>query len=139
MQETKSEKEHALLAFRIIFYFCSVYFLFMGFGMVFFPYFLVKGVAGTDVSPAVIGMLRGAGGAVIPYSALYILIARAPRTRRWGLWVIALANAVAIILDIGSVLLDEYTLGYALIDLPVEFLSLIGIFTVGIEFRNKTA
>ena len=31
----------------------------MGIGLVFFPQFLVKGVAGVDVNPTIIGMLRG--------------------------------------------------------------------------------
>ena len=30
----------------------------MGIGLVFFPQFLVKGVAGVDVNPTIIGMLR---------------------------------------------------------------------------------
>ena len=133
----EKESGFSCVVFRIIFYFCSVYFLLMGAGMVFFPHFLVKGVAGTEVSPAIIGMLRGSGGAVIPYALIYFLVAREPRTRRWGLWVIATANVIAIILDTGSVLLDEYTLGYALIDLPVELLSLIAIGVIWIALREE--
>ena len=117
----------SLIIFRIIFYACSVYFFLMGLGLIFFPYLLVKGIAGTEVSPVVIGMLRGSGGAIIPYSLLYYLTLKRPRRRSWGLVVIALANILAILLDLGSVLSGEYQLSYAMMDLPVEILSLIGI------------
>lgn len=113
--------------FRIIFYGCAVYFLMMGIGLVFFPQFLVKGIAGVDVNPAIIGILRGSGGAIIPYSLLYFLTAQKPESRKWTLSIIALANVIAIVIDISAVLLGEFQLGYAMIDLPVEVMSLIGI------------
>jgi len=136
-QDCQKESGFSWIVFRIVFYFCAVYFLLMGAGMVLFPRILVKGVAGTEVSPAIIGMLRGSGGAVIPYALIYFLVAKDPRTRRWGLWVIATANVLAIILDTGSVLLDEYTMGYALIDLPVELLSLIAISVISIALKRE--
>lgn len=108
----------------------------MGLGLVLFPHFLVKGVAGTEVNPTIIGMLRGSGGAVIPYALLYFLTARDPFSRSWGLSVIAVANVVAIVLDISSVLLNEYELGYAMIDLPVEVLSLTAVIVVWIIMRK---
>ena len=72
-------------------------------------------------------MLRGAGGATIPYSLFYILIAVKPVQRKWALTVIGFANVVAIILDLASVFMNEYKLAYAMYDIPVETLSLIGI------------
>ena len=108
----------------------------MGIGLVLFPHFIVKGTAGEDVSKTIIGMLRGAGGAIIPYSLIYVFTAIDPISRKWGLYVIALANIIAIILDIGSVLLDEYKPGNALIDLPVEMVSLAGIIIILFRIRN---
>jgi hypothetical protein len=121
---------------RIVFYTCAVYFLAMGLGLVLFPRFLVSGVAGTEVHPTLIGMLRGSGGAVIPYALLYLLTARNPASSLWVLSVIAVANTVAIMLDISSVLLDEYTLAYAMIDLPVEVVSLAAVMMVWIKMRR---
>lgn len=123
---------------RIVFYACAVYFLAMGLGLVLFPRFLVTGVAGTEVHPTIIGMLRGSGGAVIPYALLYLLAARDPGSRLWGLSVIAVANVVAIVLDISSVLLDEYELAYAMIDLPVEVVSLAAVMGVWIKMRKAS-
>jgi len=127
----------ALIIFRIIFYVCSVYFLLMGIGMILFPHLLVKGVAGAEVSPVILGMLRGVGGAIIPYALLYYLTSRNPHSRRWGLLIIALANVVAVILDISSVFLGEYKLSYALLDLPVELLSLTGIGIIWYRIRKE--
>lgn len=123
--------------FRIIFYFCSVYFLLMGAGLVLFPEILAERVAGTDVHPAITGMLRGSGGAIIPYSLLYFLTVRDPVSRKWGLYVIVLANVIAILLDIGSVLLAEYKLSYAMMDLPVEVASLFGISLIWKRIRKN--
>ena len=88
----QKETGFSWILFRIVFYFCSVYFLLMGAGMVLFPQLLVRGVAGTEVSPAMIGMLRGSGGAVIPY---------------------------------------------ALIDLPVELLSLLAVIVIWAALRRE--
>lgn len=136
MQKNNQLSGKSLLIFRTVFYFCSVYFLFMGTGLVFFPHLLLNGVEGSVVHPAIIGMLRGAGGAIIPYSLLYILTAREPVNRKWGLYVIAVANGVAIILDICSVLLNEYQWSQAIIDLPVEMVSLFAVFMVWIKIRK---
>jgi hypothetical protein len=91
-QENKTGSGYSYTIFRIIFYCCSVYFLIMGIGLVLFPRFLIEGVAGTDVNPTITGMLRGSGGAIIPYSLLYFLTAQKPVSRKWGLSIIALAN-----------------------------------------------
>ena len=137
-QENKTGPGHSYIIFRIIFYCCSVYFLMMGIGLVLFPRFLIEGVSGADVNPTITGMLRGSGGAIIPYSLLYYLTAQKPTSRKWGLFVIALANVIAIILDISSVLLNEYQIRYALIDLPVEVMSLIGISIILIKIESQS-
>ena len=137
MGKTQGQAGYAYTVFRIIFYFCAFYFLLMGIGLVVFPRFLVQGVAGVEVHPALIGMLRGAGGAIIPYSLLYFYTAGKPLERKWGLRVIAMANVLAIILDMGSVLLDEYKLSYAMMDIPVEVLSLLGIALAWSGIREK--
>jgi hypothetical protein len=136
-QDTHLQPGTALIVFRIIFYFCAFYFLMMGAGLVLFPRLLVLGAAGTDVHPTIIGMLRGSGGAVIPYSLLYFLTARKPGFSGWGLYVIAVANILAIILDLISVFLGEYGLGYAMIDLPVELISLTGISIIWLKVKKE--
>jgi len=119
-----------LLIFRAIFYFCAVYFFLMGSGLIFFPHLLIKATAGSEVSPVIIGILRGAGGSVIPYSLFYLIIGKNPYKKLWALNIIAFANIIAIILDLGSVFLDEYRFSYAMIDVPVELLSLTGIIMI---------
>ena len=126
----------SLMIFRLIFYCCAIYFLLLGIGLVIFPHLLVKGTAGIDVNPTIIGMLRGAGGSILPYSLLYFMIARKPFIRKWALSIIALANIVAIILDFGSVIMDEYQLSYAMIDVPFEVISLIGILIIWTKIRS---
>ena len=121
--------------FKIIFYFCAFYFFLMGSSLIFFPGFLIKGFSNTEVNPIIIGMLRGAGGSIIPYSLLYILITLNPFNRQWALGFILLANVIAIILDLGSLLLGEYKLSYAMIDLPVELTSIIGIIIIWIKIK----
>ena len=113
--------------FRIIFYFCAFYFLVMGVMLVLFPHLLVKNAAGGEINPVLIGILRGAGGSIIPYSFLYVLIARRPMERRWAAYIIALANTIAVVLDFTSVLIGEYKFIYAMFDVPVEVLSLLVI------------
>ncbi len=135
--EQSTLSENILLIFRIIFYFCALYFLLMGLGMVFFPRLLVQGVAGTEVNSTIIGMLRGAGGAIIPYTLLYWFVAKDPLTRGWALWIIAVANIIAGILDITSVVLNEYKLSYAMMDLPVEVLSLVAIVMLLVNAKTK--
>jgi hypothetical protein len=123
--------------FRIIFYFCAFYFFMMGAMLVFFPHFLMRNAAGGEISPVIIGMLRGAGGSIIPYSFLYIFIALKPMERRWAAYIIALANLIAIILDFTSVLIGEYKFSYAMVDVPVELLSLLMIVLFYIQVGKK--
>lgn len=113
--------------YKIIFFFCAIYFFLIGSGLIFLPRFLINGFSEVDVNPIIIGMLRGAGGSILPYSLLYIMIALNPFKRLWALYIIFLANVIAIALDLGSLLLGEYKLSYAMIDLPVEIMSIIGI------------
>jgi hypothetical protein len=112
---------------KIIFIFCAVYFFLMGTSLVILPGFLLKGITDTSINPTIIGILRGAGGSIIPYSLLYIFIALDPYKKCWALYVILLANTIAIILDLGSVLIGEYKVSNALIDFPIELISIIGI------------
>lgn len=114
-----------LVIFRIVFYFLAFYFFLMGLMLALFPQILTK-IAG-EQHPIILGMLRGAGGSIIPYSLLYIFIAAKPLKRRWAAYIIAFANVIAIILDFASVFLKEYLLSYAMIDVPLEFVSLITI------------
>jgi len=115
---------------KIIFSFCAFYFSLMGVSLIFLPGFLIKGVADAPINPTIIGMLRGAGGSIIPYSLLYIFIALDPYKKSWALYVILLANISAIILDLGSVIIGEYNILNAMIDLPIELISIIGIILV---------
>ena len=120
---------------KMIFFCCSIYFLLMGFGLIFYPYLLLKSTVGAEVNPTIIGMLRGAGGSILPYSLLYIIVAKNPLKQKWGLYIIGLANSIAIILDLGSVIMNEYKLGYAMIDVPVEVISLAGVLFILIKIR----
>ncbi len=137
-----SNKNTVPKIFKIIFYFCAVYFFMMGSALIFFPEFLIRGFSETKINPAIIGMLRGAGGSILPYSLLYVLITLNPVNRQWALSLILLANVIAVILDLGSILLGEYKLSYALIDMPIELISIIGIViiwsNIKINNRNKS-
>ena len=101
---------------------------------------IVTRIAG-EQHPIVLGMLRGAGGSIIPYSLIYILIANKPLKYRWLVYVVAVANVIAIILDFASVYLKEYQLSYAMIDVPFEVLSLVMIVILYffIEVKCETA
>ena len=123
---------------KIIFSFCAFYFFLMGASLIFIPEFLIRGLNDSSISPTIIGMLRGAGGSVIPYSLLYIFIALDTYKRSWALYVILVANISAIILDLGSVIIGEYNILNAMIDLPVELISIIGIILVFWTKKNKT-
>jgi hypothetical protein len=123
-------------AVRIILYFCAFYFFMMGTALIFFPEFITRGLSGSAISPAITGMLRGAGGSIIPYSLLYIMIINKPYERNWALNIILTANIIAVCLDIISVLFSEYKISNAFIDLPVELISILGI--VMIRFRIKS-
>jgi hypothetical protein len=121
--------------FKIIFVICSIYFFMMGTGLIFFPRFLIRGLSESDANPIIIGMLRGAGGSILPYSLLYILILLNPFKRIWALYIILLANVIAVTLDLGSVILEEYKLSYAMIDLPIEIMSIIGVAIIWFKKR----
>lgn len=114
-----------LLVFRIIFFLLAFYFFLMGLMLTLFPQILTK-VAG-EQHPIILGMLRGAGGSILPYSFIYIFIAAKPLEYRWIAYIIGLANIIAIILNFASVFLNEYLLSYAMIDVPFEILSLVTI------------
>jgi len=114
-----------MMLFRIIFYLCAMYFFLMGVALISVPH-LVTRVAGTQ-SPIILGMLRGAGGSIVPYSLLYVIAAKRPHQRLWALCIIAMANSIAIALDLISVFLGEYLLRYAMLDIPIEVLSLFAI------------
>ena len=109
--------------FRIVCYICAIYFLIMGLALMLFPAFISR-IAGKQ-DPIIRGMLRGAGGSIIPYAILYIIVARSPFNKRWGVIVIAVANIAAIVLDFLSVFLGEYQLSFAMIDVPIEVISLL--------------
>ncbi len=115
---------------KIIFSFCAIYFFLMGASLIFLPGLLVRGVVDVPVDPVIIGMLRGAGGSIIPYSLLYIFIALDPFKKSWALFVILVANICAIILDLGSVIMGEYNILNAMIDLPIELISVSGIILI---------
>ncbi len=122
--------------FRSIFYFCAVYFFLMGFSLIFFPVFITKGFSNNEINPTIIGMLRGAGGSIIPYSLLYIMIANKPFERKWALYIILTANLIAICLDSTSILFSEYKISNAMIDLPVELISISGIIIIWMKIKT---
>jgi len=124
-----------LVVFRIVCYLCALYFLTMGLALMLFPAFICR-VAGPQ-NPVILGMLRGAGGSIIPYSLLYVFAARSPLTRPWALIVIAVANVVAIGLDLLSVRLGEYKLSYAMLDVPMEALSLLLMLLVLVKCMGR--
>jgi hypothetical protein len=124
--------------FRIIFYFCAFYFFLMGFTLIFFPVFITKGFSNNNINPTILGMLRGAGGSIIPYSLLYIMIANKPFDRKWALYIILTANVIAICLDTASILFSEYKLSNAMIDLPFELISILGIILIWIRIKPLT-
>ncbi len=115
---------------KIIFSFCAFYFFLMGISLIFLPEFLIRGVVDAPINPRIIGMLRGAGGSIIPYSLLYIFIALDPFKKSWALFVILAANIIAILLDLVSVIIGEYNMLNAIIDLPVEIISIMGIILI---------
>lgn len=121
--------------FRIICYICAIYFLAMGLALMIFPAFISR-IAGTQ-DPIILGMLRGAGGSIIPYSLLYIFVARYPLNKRWAVIVIAMANIVAIVLDFLSVYLGEYRLSYAMIDIPIEVISILMMVLFLVKLSDK--
>ena len=123
IERTAHSHSRFLTVFRAVCYICALYFLAMGLALMLFPAFITR-IAGPQ-NPVILGMLRGAGGSIIPYSLLYIYVARSPLTRRWAVTVIAVANTAAVVLDMLSVYLGEYRLSYAMLDVPIEVLSLL--------------
>jgi len=115
---------------KVIFIICAFYFFLMGMSLILIPEYLTKGTSDSNLSPTIIGMLRGAGGSIIPYSLLYIFLALDPFKRMWAMYVILVANISAIILDLVSVIIGEYNILNAMIDLPIELTSVIGIILV---------
>jgi hypothetical protein len=107
----------------------------MSIGLVFFPHIILRGTLGSNVNPTLLGILRGAGGSILPYSLLYFMTARRPFKLIWAFYIIALANIIAIILDFSSVIMDEYKFSNAMIDVPFEVISLIGILLFWKNFR----
>jgi hypothetical protein len=124
-----------LFLYRIFFGFLAAYFFVMGAFLMLFPELLLRNMGGAS-NQTLIGMLRGAGGATIPYALLYILIAIKPKERQWAGSIILFANALAIGVDLLSVVLSEYTPMQAMIDLPVEAISLLVIIVFHRKFAN---
>jgi hypothetical protein len=112
----------ALLTFRIVLFFMAFYFFAMGLMLVLFPQLLIKPAGGQPGT--ILGMLRGAGGSIIPYSLMYIWAAIKPLEGRRFSFIIACANVLSMILDFASVFLKEYKISHAMIDVPFELLSL---------------
>ena len=137
IQEDVISKDQVLKVIRIIFYLCAFYFFMMGFSLIFLPHFLIRGLTGSEINPAVIGMLRGAGGSIIPYSVLYVLIALNPYKREWALVFVLLANLLAISLDIASLLLEEYRFSSAMIDIPAEAVSICCIIIIWLKMKIR--
>lgn len=102
----------------------------MGVSLILFPEFLIKVFNDGTINQTIIGMLRGAGGSIIPYSLLYIFVAFDPVRKLWALYVILAANTLAIILDLVSVIFGEYNILNALIDIPVELISITGVLLI---------
>jgi hypothetical protein len=125
----------ALPIFRTIFYICAIYFLLMGILMMMFPELVTKN-AGVQ-HPMILGIMRGIGGSILGSTIFYIFIASKPFERRWAAFIIAFANILAIVLDFISVYLGEYTLNHAMIDIPIETLSLFTIVFFYTANRNQ--
>jgi len=98
--------------------------------------FITKGFSNNEINQTIIGMLRGAGGSIIPYSLLYIMIANKPFERKWALYIILTANLIAICLDSASILFSEYKISNAMIDLPVELISISGIIIIRMKIKT---
>ena len=109
---------------RNVLFLLAFYFFIMGAFLALFPNLLLTGL-GQNTNPAIIGIVRGAGGATIPYALLYIFLAIKPEETKWVKYPILLANGLAIILDLSSIFFSEFTPMQAMIDLPVEVISLI--------------
>lgn len=119
--------------YRIIFYACAIYFFCMSLFMILAPGLILQPAG--KVTPLISGMIRGAGGSILPYTLIYIILARQPAGNKILAMIVAVANILAIALDLFSVFAGEYKFVYALLDLPIEVLSLSA---VTIIYLNKT-
>jgi len=113
----------ALFLFRLIFSLCAIYFFLMGILMMVFPELATKNAGAQH--PMILGMIRGSGGMIIGSTLFYIFIAIKPFERRWAAFIAAFGNVLAIVLDVLSVSLGEYQTNHAMIDIPVESVSLL--------------
>ncbi|MBC8185260.1 hypothetical protein H8E88_29555 [candidate division KSB1 bacterium] len=126
MNQSNNEfPKNIFFTYRIVLFFIAFYFFMMGIALILFPQVLTKSTG--QQHAVILGMLRGAGGSILPYSLMYILIAVKPFACRWVAYIIAVANTLAIILDFTSVFFGEYKLSNAMIGVPFEFLSLAAI------------
>jgi hypothetical protein len=107
----------------------------MGIMMIIFPELVTRNAG--EQHPLILGILRGTGGMIIGSTLFYILIAIKPFERKWAAFIIAFANILAILLDLVSVLLGEYQISYAMIDIPIEILSFLTIVIFYSEYRIK--
>jgi Na+/H+ antiporter NhaA len=135
MQRSQVPKS-GLYIFRSLLYICAVYFLLMGLLMMISPELVTQNLGVQH--PRIVGMLRGIGGSILGSTIFYILVASKPFERRWAALIIAFANVLAILLDIVSVHLGEFTLDNALIDIPIETLSCFTIIVFYTVHRNHT-
>jgi hypothetical protein len=124
-----------LLIFRSIICICAIFFFLMGIVMTVFPELVTKN-AGVQ-HPLILGMLRGTGGMIIGTTLFYVLVAIKPFERKWAAIIIAFGNILAILLDLVSVHLGEYQFSHAMIDIPIEMLSLLTIVLFYSIFRIK--
>ena len=124
----------ALVVFRTVFYACAIYFFLMGMLMMVFPELVTKNVGAQH--PMILGILRGTGGSILGSTVFYILVTLRRFERRWAAIVIALANILAIVLDLPSVRLGEYTIGHAMIDVPLETVSFLTIVVFYLAHRS---
>jgi predicted permease len=126
MENPKTKIPPALLNFfRIVCYLCGSYFFLMGLLLLLFPQMATKSAG--EQNPMILGILRGTGGSVMISFIWYILIAHKPMERRLIAFVIAFANVVAVVLDLITVAIGEYSLSKAMIDIPAELLSFFTI------------
>jgi hypothetical protein len=125
----------SLFIFRTIFFICAIFFFLMGILMMIFPELVTKN-AGMQ-HPMILGILRGIGGSILGSTIFYILIALKPFERRWAAIIIGCANILAIVLDLISVHLGEFTLDHAMIDIPIEILSFLTIVIFYSVYRNQ--
>lgn len=110
----------------------------MGAFLILFPNLLLERL-GEPSSPIIIGIIRGAGAATVPYASLYILLAAKPSEHYWAGYIIGLANGLAILVDLFSLFRAEYSPIQSLIDLPVEMISLFVIISLTLKLRHNPA